>query len=142
MEQTSSDAMAARFVLPVLNVLFLFFTGRGDSFLSQRRERKEWGRKAGGQSRPPLQDVHRKPEERADEGIGPYDSIEERRDFISAFLSTGRCGLWKRILLKAVERMFHSSPCVQPFWLSKTGCGEICLENSGEIRLFHINSYY
>ena len=26
-------------------LLFLFFTGRGDSFLSQRRERKEWGRK-------------------------------------------------------------------------------------------------
>ena len=26
-------------------VLFLFFTGRGDSFLSPKRERKEWGRK-------------------------------------------------------------------------------------------------
>ena len=46
MELASSDAMAARKALPVLNDFsFLFFTGRGDSFLSQRRERKEWGRK-------------------------------------------------------------------------------------------------
>ena len=29
-----------------LVVSFLFFTGRGDSFLSPKRERKEWGRKS------------------------------------------------------------------------------------------------
>ena len=46
MELASSDAMAARFALPNLESFsFLFFTGRGGSFLSQRRERKEWGRK-------------------------------------------------------------------------------------------------
>ena len=38
--------MAARKALLVLKGFsFLFFTGRGDSFLSQRRERKERGRK-------------------------------------------------------------------------------------------------
>ena len=36
MELASSDAMAARDALPVLNVLFLFFTGRPHSFLSQK----------------------------------------------------------------------------------------------------------
>jgi hypothetical protein len=43
--QLSCHMMAARDALPVLKILFLFFTGRGDSFLSQRRERKERGRK-------------------------------------------------------------------------------------------------
>ena len=37
--------MAAWDVRPVSEILFLFFTGRGDSFLSPKRERKEWGRK-------------------------------------------------------------------------------------------------
>ena len=41
-------------------------------FSFSERERKEWGRKSGGQSRPPLQEGRCKPEERADEGIGPY----------------------------------------------------------------------
>ena len=47
---------------------FLFFTGRGGSFLSQRRERKEWGRILGGQRRPSLQ-FYRKCSE--DETNGP-----------------------------------------------------------------------
>ena len=37
--------MAAWDVRPISEILFLFFTGRGDSFLSPKRERKEWGRK-------------------------------------------------------------------------------------------------
>ena len=36
---------------------FLFFTGRGDSFLSQRRERKEWGRKKAGDQWSPLRSL-------------------------------------------------------------------------------------
>ena len=45
MELASSDAMAARFALPVLEVLFLFFTGRGGSFLSQKEKEKNGGAK-------------------------------------------------------------------------------------------------
>ena len=45
MELASSDAMAARDALPVLEVLFLFFTGRGDSFLSQKEKEKNGGAK-------------------------------------------------------------------------------------------------
>ena len=37
-------------------LLFLFFTGRGGSFLSQRRERKEWGRKLGGRRGRPYEE--------------------------------------------------------------------------------------
>ena len=43
MEQASSDAMAARDALPVLEILFLFFTGRGGSFLSQKEKEKNGG---------------------------------------------------------------------------------------------------
>ena len=51
----SCHMMAARFALPNLESFsFLFFTGRGDSFLSQRRERKEWGRKKAGDQWSPL----------------------------------------------------------------------------------------
>ena len=35
--------MAARFTLPVLKVLFLFFTGRGSYFLSQKEKEKNGG---------------------------------------------------------------------------------------------------
>ena len=43
--------------LSVSEVLFLFFTGRGGSFLSQRRERKEWGRKKAGDQWSPLRSL-------------------------------------------------------------------------------------
>ena len=45
MELASSDAMAARDALPVSEVLFLFFTGRGGSFLSQKEKEKNGGAK-------------------------------------------------------------------------------------------------
>ena len=35
--------MAARFALPVSEVLFLFFTARGGSFLSQKEKEKNGG---------------------------------------------------------------------------------------------------
>ena len=53
-EQTSSDAMAAQFAFPVLTVLFLFFTGRGGSFLSPKEKEKNGGAN------------------QTNEGIGPY----------------------------------------------------------------------
>jgi len=37
--------MAARDMLPVSEVLFLFFTGRGGSFLSQKEKEKNGGAK-------------------------------------------------------------------------------------------------
>ena len=43
MELASSDAMAARDALPVSEVLFLFFTGRGGSFLSRKEKEKNGG---------------------------------------------------------------------------------------------------
>ena len=46
--------MAAQDALPVFEVLFLFFTGRGGSFLSPKEKEKNGGAN------------------RADEGIGPY----------------------------------------------------------------------
>ena len=45
MELASSDAMAARDALPVLKILFLFFTGRGGSFFSQKEKEKNGGAK-------------------------------------------------------------------------------------------------
>ena len=44
MQRVSSDAMAARGVLPVLEVLYLFFTVRGHSFLSPKEKEKNGGR--------------------------------------------------------------------------------------------------
>ena len=41
--RVSCYMMAARFTLPVLKVLFLFFTGRGSSFLSQKEKEKNGG---------------------------------------------------------------------------------------------------
>ena len=49
MELASSDAMAARDALPVLNVLFLFLAVRNRSFLSGR-ERKERFQKESGRT--------------------------------------------------------------------------------------------
>ena len=43
--------MAARNVLLVLNVLFLFFTGRGGSFLSPKEKEKNGGAKRSGRER-------------------------------------------------------------------------------------------
>ncbi len=43
MELASSDAMAARDALPVSEDLFLFFTGRGGSFLSRKEKEKNGG---------------------------------------------------------------------------------------------------
>ena len=39
--------MAARDMLPVSEVLFLFFTGRGGSFLSQKEKEKNGAQKGG-----------------------------------------------------------------------------------------------
>ena len=41
--QLSCHMMAARDALPVLKILFLFFTGRGDSFLSPKEKEKNGG---------------------------------------------------------------------------------------------------
>ena len=45
--QLSGYMMAARDALPVLKVLFLFFTGRGNSFLSPKEKEKNGGAKSG-----------------------------------------------------------------------------------------------
>ncbi|PWM19917.1 MAG: hypothetical protein DBX57_00955 [Clostridia bacterium] len=46
MELASTDAMAAWFALPVLHGFsFLFFTGRGGSFLSLKKRKKRMGAK-------------------------------------------------------------------------------------------------
>ena len=44
--------MAARGGFPVLEILFLFFTGRGGSFLSQKEKEKNGGRKGNGRAMP------------------------------------------------------------------------------------------
>ena len=51
MQRVSSDAMAARGVVSVSEVLFLFFTGRGGSFLSRKEKEKNGAQKG----RMPLQ---------------------------------------------------------------------------------------
>ena len=59
MELASSDAMVAWFALPVLHGFsFLFFTGRGGSFLSQKEKEKNGGaKKMGGQWPPKITPV-------------------------------------------------------------------------------------
>ena len=49
--------MAARRELPVSEVLFLFFTGRGGSFLSPKEKEKSGGAKRATIGRPPAESI-------------------------------------------------------------------------------------
>ena len=62
-------SLGIRGALPVSEVLFLFFTGRGGSFLSQKEKEKNGGAKRADRVVRPYKPLWRG---RADEGIGPY----------------------------------------------------------------------
>ena len=68
-------------MLPVSEVLFLFFTGRGDSFLSPKEKEKNGGAKRADRVVRPYKPLRRGRWERADEGIGRY---RERRKIVAA----------------------------------------------------------
>ena len=80
--------MAARFAVPVSRVLFLFFTGRGGSFLSRKEKEKNGGAKKGGQC-PPLRILSQKEHPNAEHSLSfSCDYMQTNATVIDAMLKS------------------------------------------------------